>query len=356
MPRSKGSDRPTIIAVARRARCSVATVSRVINRSGPVSAEARARVESAVTALGYFPDGHGRSLRLRHYRAIGVMVPSFTNPVFASSLAGIEATARAAGRMLLTAATDYAPERELSIIEGLLAQRPEGLVLTVADSDRSAALDRLDRARVPYVLVHNQPAEPRHGVAVDNFRACGDITDALVAAGHRRFAFLSGRFRTSDRGRRRFDGCADALARAHLPPPVLVELDYMGSAGDHRRDLADLFGRRGRPTALVCSNDLLALSAAAAVRALGLTVPDDVSVVGFDGIAIGGLVTPSLATVETPTEAMGAAAMQRLLKLIAGETPAPALELFPYRLRSGGSCSAAPQDRTVRQTSPTSSP
>jgi DNA-binding LacI/PurR family transcriptional regulator len=354
--RSKSSDRPTIDAVARRARCSVATVSRVINSSGPVSAAARARVEAAVAKLGYFPDGHGRSLRVRRYRAIGVMVPSFTNPVFASSLAGIEATARAAGRMLLTAATDYAPERELAIIDGLLAQRPEGLVLTVADADRSAALDRLDHARVPYVLVHNQPAEPRHAVAVDNFRACGDMTDAMVAAGHRRFAFLSGRFRTSDRVQRRFDGCADALARARLPAPALVELDYMGSAGDHRRDLAELLGRRDRPTALVCSNDLLALSAAAAVRALGLAVPDDVSVAGFDGISMGLLVTPSLATVETPTEAMGAAAMQRLLRLIAGEILAPATELFPYRLRPGGSCSTVSSGHAGRRRQPSSPP
>ncbi|MDQ2079612.1 substrate-binding domain-containing protein [Xanthobacteraceae bacterium Astr-EGSB] len=347
MTHARNLDRPTIGTVARQARCSPATVSRVINASGPVSADARARVERAVAELRFRPDVHGQSLRSRRYRAIGVVVPSYTNPVFANSLAGIESTARDAARMVFTAATDYAPERELAIVEGLLAQRPEGLLLTVADADRCEALDRLDRARVPYVLVHNHPADSRrHAVAVDNFGASRDITAALIAAGHCRFAYVSGSFRTTDRGRRRFDGCVAALAQAGLPPPALAELDYMGSPQDHRRDLTALLGGGETPTALVCSNDHLALSVAAAVRTLGFSVPDDISIAGFDGIAIARLMTPSLATVETPTQAMGAAAMQRLLRLIDGERPAATVELFPYQLRSGGTCSAAPSDQT----------
>jgi DNA-binding LacI/PurR family transcriptional regulator len=290
-----------------------------------------------VIELGFLPNALGRSLRSRRYKAIGVVVPSYTNPVFANSLAGIEVVARASDRMLLTAATDYAPERELAIVKGLMAQHLEGLILTVADCDRSPALDLLDRSGVPYVLVHNQPDGPgRHAVAVDNFRATQEVTSALLAAGHRRFAYVSGRFRSSDRARRRYAGCVAALAEAGLAPPALIELDYLGSAQDHRQCLSDLGGAGVMPTALLCSNDLLALSVMAAARDVGLSVPHDVSVVGFDGIAIGHMVTPTLATVDTPTEAMGSVAMHRLLRLVSGEHVRPDIELLPHHVRAGG--------------------
>jgi DNA-binding LacI/PurR family transcriptional regulator len=109
------------------------------------------------------------------------------------------------------------------------------------------------------------------------------------------------------------------------------------------------------PTALLCSNDLLALSVMSAVRGLGLDIPGDVSVVGFDGIAIGGLVTPALATVCTPTEAMGAAAMHRLLRLIAGDSLLPGIDLLPHRVRAGESWSSpryAPTPLVVLPRSP----
>jgi len=334
----------TIRGVAARAGCSVATVSRVINRSGPASAAVRARVEAAIAELGFRPNALGQNLRAQRAKAVGAVVPSFDNPVFAGSLGGLEEAARAAGRTMLLSSTGYDPGREREVVEGLLAQRVQGLVLTVADADRSPALDRLDRAGVPYVLVYNQPTRSRrHAVTVDNGAASRAVTARLVALGHRRVAFLAGRFRTSDRARTRFEGCAAALAEAGLPPPMLVELDYLASAEEHCRDLARSIRGPGRPTALVCSNDLLALSAMAALRGLGLRVPDDVSVVGFDGIAIGRMVDPSLATIDTPTRAMGLAAMRRLMALIDGESPSPAVELLPFEFRPGGSLAAGPE-------------
>ncbi|WP_088345120.1 MULTISPECIES: LacI family DNA-binding transcriptional regulator [Rhodomicrobium] len=347
MPEQATERRKTIRVVAERAGCSVATVSRVINGSGPSSADTRARVEAAIADLGFRPNILGQSLRTQRVRAIGVIVPSFTNPVFAASLAGIEAVARGAGRQLLLSATDYDPAHEDDSVETLLHQRVEALILTVADAASSTALKRLDGAGVPYILLHNRPRQPgRRAVTVDNHGAAAGLTRRLIALGHRRVAYIGGPFRTTDRSALRFEGCKAAMAEAGLAAPALLELDYLAGIDDHAAVLERALPRLGNPTALLCSNDLLALSVIAALRLIGRAVPGDLSVTGFDGIAFGRMVSPSLATVATPTRAMGERAMRRLMTILSGaEDTAPAVELLPYEFRPGGTLAAVPGGR-----------
>ena len=330
--------------VAERAGCSLSTVSRVINRSGPVSRGAIARVEAAISDLGFRPNVIGQSMRRQRSRAIGVVVPSFTNPVFAASVAGIETVARQADRPVLLSSTNYDVTRELEIVEALLSQRVDAIALTVADASQCAALDRLDQAGLPYVLLFNQPrATSRPAVTVDNFSATAELTQHLIRLGHSRIAYLGGRFGTTDRSRVRFEGCSSALSRAGLQPPALLELDYMGSIEDHATVIGRALPRLGNPTALLCSNDLLAISVIAALRALGHSVPQDVSVAGFDGIAIGQMLNPGLATIDTPTVAMGERAMRRLLDVLSGATPVvDPVELLPYEFRPGGTLAPVP--------------
>jgi len=346
MARSNFDTRSTIRTVALQAGCSVATVSRVINRSGPASAEARSRVEAAVSELGFVPSDLGRSLRAKRTSAIGVVVPSFINPVFAASVSGLEAIARDDNRHLLVAATDYDVSREIEVVEALLRQRVEGLVLTVADAERSEALDRLDREGVPYVLVYNQPRGGRCAVTVDNRAASAELTRQFLVRGHRRLAYVAGRFRTTDRSRMRFEGTAAELAAAQLETAGLIELDYLDSIEGHAAALRKALAGAGRPTGLLCSNDLLALSVIAALRSLAIDVPGEVSVAGFDGIAFGRMVHPSLATIDTPTVEMGRQAMQRLLGLMSGKAPVPrTVELLPFEFRPGGSLAPVPGEK-----------
>ncbi len=336
--------RSNIRLVARRAGCSLSTVSRVINRSGPASTNTIARVEAAVADLGFRPNALGQSLRRKSSRAIGVVVPSFTNPVFAASVAGIEAIARKAGRPVLLASTDYDAAREDDVVETLLSQRVDAIVLTVADASNSAALDRLERTGVPYVLLYNQPkSHHRPAVTVDNFGATTELTRHLISLGHARIAYIGGRFGSTDRSRMRFDGCSAALASAGLQAPALLELDYLDGIEDHATIIQRALPKLGNPTALLCSNDLLAISVIAALRALGLSVPRDMSVAGFDGIAIGRMLSPGLATIDTPTVEMGERAMQRLLDNLSGVAPATnAVELLPYEFRPGGTLAPVP--------------
>ncbi|MEP9354172.1 substrate-binding domain-containing protein [Xanthobacter sp. KR7-65] len=349
----------TIRTVAERAGCSIATVSRVINRSAPTSADVEARVNAAIAELGFRPSEIGRALKTLRTRTLGVLIPSLTNPVFAASVAGMQAAARARRHTLLLTATDYDPGAEAELVETLVAQNVAGLVLTVADADRNGTLDLLDAENIPYVLVHNEPqGEGRAAVCVDNAAATFALTEAMIAAGHRRIAYLAGRFATSDRSRRRYEGHCAAMAAAGLAASAPLELDYLGEAPGHAEALAGLFASSAPPTAALCSNDLLALSVIGALRDLGLKVPRDVSVAGFDGIALGRAMSPTLATVDTPTRPMGERAVDMLFEMIEGGA-APRVERLPFAIRPGGTLAAAPADRRPRADgapSPSSAP
>lgn len=327
--------------VAERAGCSIASVSRVINATAPTSAELKARILRAVDELGFTPNELGRSLRLKRTRVLGVVIPSLTNPVFASSVAGIEEAARTRGHAVLLTATDYDLGREPAVVNALLTQRIAGLVITVADAETSPTLSQLDRLGIPYVLIYNQPTRPaRAAVTVDNIAAARDLTDRFLACGHRRIAFLAGRFSTSDRSRLRYQGYIEAMSLVGIDPLPVIELDYMADEPQYRRPLEALLASDRAPTALICSNDLLAVSVMGTVRQLGRRVPDDVSVAGFDGIAIGRLICPSLASIELPTRLMGRIAVDRLFSLIDGKRDST-VTILPHVFRPGGSLAAA---------------
>ncbi|MGU3496698.1 LacI family DNA-binding transcriptional regulator [Xanthobacteraceae bacterium A53D] len=326
----------TIRTVAERAGCSIATVSRVLNGTARASVDVEMRVRAAVAELGFRPSEIGRSLKTLRTRTIGVVIPSLTNPVFAGSVAGMEAEARARGHTLLLTATDYDAGREQELVAALVAQSVAGLVLTVADPDANPTLDLLDAEAIPYVLVYNEPQQAqRAAVTVDNAGAARALTEAFLAAGHRRVLFIAGRFSTSDRSRLRHQGYLAAMGAAGLTPEPVLELDYLADTAAHRAALEKLLRGPERPTGIICSNDLLALSVIAALREMGLAVPAHISVAGFDGIAIGHLVTPPLATVDQPTRRMGEEAIARLFALMAG-TGQRGITHLPFELRATG--------------------
>ncbi len=335
--------RVTIHDVAKRAGCSVATVSRVLNGTGPASAEIRKRVQEAARALGFRFNEIGRSLQSRRSRTLGILVPTLSNPVFAAVIEGVQATARTRGYQLLLACANYRPEEEAEAIDTLRAKQVDGLLLTVSDAEASPEVASLREEDLPFILIFNQPRCALPSVTVDNAAAAASVGCRLLEAGHREVAYVAGRFSSSDRSQRRYEGFCQAYAEADAAKPSLVEVDY--GTFDHRAALAQLLDKRPGLSALFCSNDMLALAVIGALRSLGREVPRDMSVVGFDGIEVAALTAPSLATVATPCPDMGHRAVTRLIDAIeAGERPPAETLLLPYEFRPGESLAPRPTE------------
>ncbi|HEY1608174.1 MAG TPA: LacI family DNA-binding transcriptional regulator [Paraburkholderia sp.] len=336
---------PTIKDVAAYAGFSIATISRAINAPHTVNPLTLARVREAIDALNFRPNPLGRQLRGERTRLVGVILPTIANPVFAECLQGIDELAAAQGYRLMLMTTQYDEDRERHAIETLRAQRVEGLILTVADADTHPLLDELDRDGPLYVLMHND-TERRPSVSVDNREAAYDGVRMLIAHGHRRILMLAGSLAASDRARQRYTGYADAMRQAGLEPAPVLEVDFNAEELTPSV-LAHLTSGAARPTALFCSNDLLAMVVIRGLRRAHLCVPNDMSILGFDGLAVGELLSPPLASIGTPNRGIGCAAWQRLMERIDGQraNAAPAQHeslslVLPHTLRAGATVAA----------------
>ncbi len=245
----------------------------------------------------------------------------------------------AGGYAIIPVTTGYRLDEEERAVHLLLAGNVDGLILVVSNPSTSAALARLRTAGTPYVLAYNR--HPDHPcVTVDGEAAVADAVARLVLLGHRRIAMVSGTLAASDRAQQRYRGYQKGMADAGLDAPPLIEVPFVESAVDM---LAHLLQAKERPTALVCSNDLLAIRSIRAAHLSGLSVPDDLSVVGFDGIALGEDLTPALTTIAQPNSDIGRRSVELLVQAMAGGATlqADASLLLPCFFRDGESCASA---------------
>lgn len=333
------SSRPSLVQIAERVGVSPATVSRAFNRPELLSDATRERILATARQLGFRPSKVGSSLRSGSTRTLGLLLPTMSNPVFAACFEGAEERALKAGYSVMLATTGYDSRRERAAARSLLDHRVEGMILTVADPACSATLAELTASGLPFVLAYNE--SDRHPfVSVDNRAAAGDMVEHLVASGHRRLAMVSGPLDASDRASTRLDGVLERAARLGLPVPTHVSMPRH-TAADRAR-LRSLLSSPRPPTALFCSNDLLAASVIAELATLGLGVPDDLSVCGFDGMAFGALMVPSLASVHQPSTEIGSQACHELLNALGGESSRSVR--LPHRLCGGGTVARLPVD------------
>ncbi|SFO69308.1 transcriptional regulator, LacI family [Variovorax sp. OK605] len=335
----------SIQAVAAKAGVSVATVSRAFNFPDKVTPATRALVERVARELDYLPNASARTLRTQRSRVLGVVLPTLLNPTFAECLQGIARAAIAGGYAIIPVTTGYQVDEEDRAVHLLLAGNVDGLILVVSNPSTSAALPRLQAAGVPYVLAYNRhPGHPC--VSVDSEGAVADAVTRLVLLGHRRIAMVSGTLAASDRAQQRYRGYLRGMADAGLDAPPLIEVPFVETAVDA---LSRQLQARHRPTALVCSNDLLAIRSIRAAHLSGLAVPDDLSVVGFDGIALGEDLTPALTTIAQPNSNIGRHSVELLMQAMAGGATlqADASLLLPHAFRDGESCACAREDNNA---------
>lgn len=343
----------TIKDVADVAGVGIGTVSRVLNESGPVSVETRERVMQAAQLLTFQVSDLGRALQRKSSKTFGCLVPSVVNPVFADALQAAQRVAEGAGYHFLLLCTDYDPAKEEDTVRTLLEKNVEGVVLTVSDAQNSRALQLLAERQVPHCLMFNGPANGSPASFVDNVDASSKVASAFAALGHKHTAFLALRFSASDRSQQRFAGFKSTCTAAGMPAPLAFEIDETTPA--FVGEIEALLRANPQLTAIHASNDLLALSVMKAARNQGIAVPEELSIVGFDGIAVGELVDPPLATVVTDPRAMGREAMRAVVDAIETSAKvASAPEPLAFEIRSGGTLGPVRGDGDDAATSPPS--
>ncbi len=314
--------------VASRAGVSTASVSRALNTPEKVSEALRARVDAAVRELGYIPSGAARALASRQSRAMGAVVPTLDNAIFANGINALQRRLHALGYALLIACSDYDREQEVEEIRALLSHGVEGLMLVGASHD--AQLFRLIEQRgVPMVHCWTyDPTSPFPCIGFDNRVAARRVAKHLLDLGHCRIAMIAGITRGNDRAAARLAGVREALAARGLAlePHRLVESRYDVAEG--RQALrALLVGDGPKPTAVICGNDVLALGALLECQAAGIAVPDELSITGFDALRLSAHLQPPLTTVRVPSEEMGVRAAEFLVARRRGDRPLSHVEV-----------------------------
>jgi len=326
---------PNIKDVARSAGVSVATVSRVLNSDPNVASETRSRVFDAVTRLDYRPSSLARGLRTAETHTVGVILPDVTNPFFAAVLRGIEEVAWERGRQILIGDTANDEARQAAYLRLLTDKRTDGVLALSARGDLTPLLD-LGR-RLPVVLACEYvDGDPLPSVAIDNVGAALEATSHLTDLGHTRIAYIGGPPGVIlCRDRRRGWEQALRFVPAHRGrSPLMDRGDFTIDSGKAAAERLLSLPDHERPTAIFCANDEMAIGAMQAARAAGLRVPEDLSVVGFDDIAMSRVVYPTLTTVSQPMYDLGRTAMELLLD---GGAPAPGRRVLPHRLMVRGS-------------------
>ncbi len=317
------SGQPTLEDVARHAGVSTATVSRCLNDPDRLREDTRQRVHQAVEHLGYAPNFAGRALAMHRTDTMGAVVPTIDNAIFSRGLQAMQERLSRDNITLLIASTNYDPEQERRQIHALVARGVDGLML-IGEARDASLYEFLEARRLPLVLTWVWRLESPHlCVGFDNRVSARDVAAKVLEQNHTHIAMISGITRHNDRAVQRIAGVRDALqARGlRLDDRMIVETQFEFTAGTTA--MQTLLSREPRPTAVICSNDVLATGAMYAVRQAGLLVPDDISVVGFDDIDLASMTSPQLATMRVPHYQMGEMAAETLIRLRSGLTPPP---------------------------------
>ncbi len=336
---------PRLADVARSAGVSIATASRALSffEPGQVSDETRERVRQAAVMLGYVPHGAARALATRQTRTIGAVFPPVDNPVFASGTHALAQELAAAGYTLLLASHDYDLQSELAATRALIERGADALVLVglVHLPETYAALAR---SGLPYEFTWSLDASGQHHcVGLSHRSASIGATQHLLDLGHSEIAVIAGQTKNNDRALERLSGVRDALSARGLRLPAARVIEAPFSIAEGRRALAQLLEQAPGFTAVVAGNDLLAIGAAVECRSRGITVPAEMSLVGFDDIDLADALDIGLTTVHVPSAQIGREAGRRLLRRLRGESVARELEVeAPLVLRDS---TASPRGR-----------
>ncbi|MEJ1964815.1 MAG: LacI family DNA-binding transcriptional regulator [Gammaproteobacteria bacterium] len=340
----------TIRDVAGELGMSVATVSRALSQPELLRPETRDRVLSVVARLRYRPNVLARSLRRGQTHAIVLVVPKLS-PFFLEIFAGAEEAAQTAGLAVLLGNSDGMPEREEAYFDQVVSGRADGIILLTGLLPSSYADGK--RPIPPMVTVlerlrdHDAPV-----VRIDHRAASAEITRHLIDLGHRRIAHISGLKRVVST-EHRISGYKDALSAADIPFDEKLVVPGTFSMQSGAEAMQTLLALDVPPTAVFAGNDEMAFGAVKTAREHGLSVPEDLSIAGFDDQTTAAFYNPPLTTIHTPCREIGRCATQELIEQIAGRDVAREIVL-PTQLIVRGSTAAPREARAAKSRSPRS--
>ena len=298
--------------VARRAKVSTATVSRVLNNASVVKSSTRARVEKAIEELRYHPNLHARNLAGGKSRTIGVIASNMENPFFFDIYKTVESGAHTRGYELVVANTDYRSEQLVASIRLMIGRRVAGLAVIVSEMD-PALIRELADSRIPVVFYDVGTARGNiTNIRVNYRRGIDKIVDYLHTLGHRRLGFI-GHHAMLAPINERMKAVLDAVAR--FPALEVRSTADADTLEGGRQAARMLFASGYEPTALICVNDVTAVGVLRELRERGLRVPQDVSITGFDNVKLSEFCHPALTTCHIPRDRIGQIICDRLIPL-----------------------------------------
>ncbi|MFI5734952.1 LacI family DNA-binding transcriptional regulator [Kribbella sp. NPDC051587] len=351
------SGRVTMRQVALAANVSVTTVSHVVNGTRIVADETRQRVQLAMKTLGYDRQPATGSPLTASGRTIGLAMTVANNPYWVDLIQGVEAEAARAGLNLVVVDTRDDARYEAAAVSNLVAHRIiEGLVISPAAGWRSSTLPLVRRQRVPFVAVDRiDPTLHADQVGVENESAAAAVVEHLMHHGHRRIGMLKGIPGLST-SVERLRGFELAHKRNRFPiDPQLIRVGNSSTAGG-RTATAELLRLAHRPTALFAANGAMTIGAMTTLQSAGLRVPEDVALVAFDDFPWADLFTPAPTTVAQPSAAIGARAVQLLVRRMEDPDAPPRMMRLPAEIMHRNSCGCALEPARSAVRAPARSP
>jgi LacI family transcriptional regulator len=325
----------TLRDVAREAGVSKVTAARVLGRYGTASPGAKEKVLAAARALGYRPNELARSMTTGRSRTIGVIVGDIENPYFGRAVRGISEVATAAGFDVILANSGEDVGKEQAAVRVLLGKRVDGLIVTPASMSETQHLESVQSSGRPLVLLDRAvPGLKVDSVVTDDRAAAKAATQTLIDAGHRRIAYITAT--NSDnpiyRGPHqislttvmdRIEGFLAAASEAGIETPeqyIRLAATRLGASG---KIIADLLSLPHRPTAILASDNVVGLEVFKAIRALGMSIPNDLSLIAFHDADWTSVTTPPITVISQPVYNLGIESAQILIKRINGATEPP---------------------------------
>jgi LacI family transcriptional regulator len=327
--KSRKSDTTQVKDVARLAGASTATVSRALNTPDLVSPQMLDKVLRAAQALNWVPNGAAKALASKRSNTIGILIPTLAHQKFSTLIESMQRVLGKAQYTLILGCDDYSPELRVEQARKMVEQGIECLVL-VGEAHPAALMNLLRSQTIPHVITYTSGRDPVNTcVGFNNYEASMRITNHLLDLGHKKFAMLAHMDSENDRIQQRVEAVKDALAGVGLGirPEMLVRV--MGrQVASARAGFRKLMEQRDfHPTAIVCTNDYIAMGAVFEAHAMGICIPSEISIVGFDDIDTSAHLSPALTTIRVPAEIMGEEVARYIIKSVRGDPPQPSITL-----------------------------